>query len=134
MEKFNQNFVVNSTNVAKGSMNKPTNKHTDGRTERQKLYIIMSKIHFAFSDVSIDINPYKPCILLMGHRQTVKTQIRHCRMQCLIRIFSVCKYGMFSKIWKKLKLPANTPKMRNGLILQKNVGKFIQLKWVISEG
>ena len=31
-------------------------------------------------------NPYKPSLLFMGHKKTVETQTRHCRMQHLIRV------------------------------------------------
>ena len=36
------------------------------------------------------INPYKPSVLCMGHRQTAQTHIRHRRTRCMIRISTVC--------------------------------------------
>ena len=33
----------------------------------------------------------------MGHRQTVQTTIRHCIMQCLIRILTVCLHNVLLK-------------------------------------
>ena len=33
---------------------------------------------------------YKPSVLFVGHRQTVKTQIRRRRMRRLIRISTIC--------------------------------------------
>ena len=37
-----------------------------------------------------DINPYKPSVPFLGHRQTVQTKIRCHRTQRLIRVFTVC--------------------------------------------
>ena len=39
---------------------------------------------------SIFLNPFMPSIPFLRHRQTVQTQIRHGRMQQLIRIYNVC--------------------------------------------
>ena len=39
-----------------------------------------------------------------------------------------CKWSI--KIWKKWKIPPNTPKIRNVLVLLIRVGKSIWLKWV----
>ena len=50
--------------------------------------------------------------------QTVQTQIRHCRMQCLIRIFTVCLQNILLKI-------------ENGLVQLLRVGNSILLIWVI---
>ena len=36
------------------------------------------------------INIYKPSVQFLGPRQTVQTQIRHRRTQCLIRVYTVC--------------------------------------------
>ena len=36
------------------------------------------------------INPYKPSVPFLGHRQTVQTQIRWRRTRRLIRVFTVC--------------------------------------------
>ena len=36
------------------------------------------------------INPYKPSILIVGHRQTAQTQIRRHRTQHLIRVSTIC--------------------------------------------
>ena len=36
------------------------------------------------------IHPYKPRVLFVGHRQTVQTQIRCCRMCHMIRFSNVC--------------------------------------------
>ena len=36
------------------------------------------------------LNPYKPIVLLVGHRQTVQTQIRRRRTRRLIRVSTVC--------------------------------------------
>ena len=37
-----------------------------------------------------DLNPCKPSVPFLGHRQKVQTQIRRRRTQCLIRAFTVC--------------------------------------------
>ena len=48
--------------------------------------------------ISSAINPYKPSVPLLGHRQTVHTQIRRRRMQRLIRVFTVCKQDYLFEI------------------------------------
>ena len=85
-----------------------------------------------FSSVGINplFYPYKPCVLFMGHTQTVQSQNRHCVMRCLIRIFTVLLTECSIRIWKKWKIPPNTSKIGNGLILLIRVGKSIVLKWV----
>ena len=36
------------------------------------------------------LNPYKPSVVFIGHRQTVQSQIRRRRTRRLIRVFTVC--------------------------------------------
>ena len=43
------------------------------------------------------VNPSKPSFLSVGRRQTVETQIRHCRMRCLTRVSTVC---LQKKLWE----------------------------------
>ena len=43
---------------------------------------------------SLYINPYKPSVLFIGHRQTVQTQIRHHRTRRLIRVSTVCSQNV----------------------------------------
>ena len=38
----------------------------------------------------IILNPYKPSVPFLAHRQTVQTQIRRRKMQRLIRVLTVC--------------------------------------------
>ena len=38
----------------------------------------------------LHFNPYKPSVPLLGHRQTVQTQIRRHRTRRLIKVFTVC--------------------------------------------
>ena len=40
----------------------------------------------------LELNPYKPSVLYMGHRKTVQTQIRRRRMERLIRVSTVCSH------------------------------------------
>ena len=47
------------------------------------------------------LNPYKPRVLFVGHRQTVQTQIRRRRTPRLIRVYIVCLQNVLSKIKKK---------------------------------
>ena len=47
------------------------------------------------------VNPYRPGILFVGHRQTVKTQIRCHRMWRLIRVFTVCLQNIQLKFKSK---------------------------------
>ena len=70
------------------------------------------------------LNPFKPSVLFMGHRQT---QTMH---QCLIRTFTVCSQNFLLKFEKKWKIPPNIPKIGNGLVLLIKVGKSTMLKWV----
>ena len=39
---------------------------------------------------NICINPNKPGVPFVGHKQTMQTQMRHLIMQHLIRVFTVC--------------------------------------------
>ena len=47
-------------------------------------------LDFDYLCSTTNVNPYKPSVLFVGHRQTGQTQIRCCRMGCLIRVFTVC--------------------------------------------
>ena len=40
------------------------------------------------------INPYKPSVLFIGHRQTAQTQIRCHRIWHLIRVSTVCSQNV----------------------------------------
>ena len=46
----------------------------------------------------IHVNPYKPSALSVGPRQTVETQIRYCRMRCLIRVSTGCLKHIYRKL------------------------------------
>ena len=46
---------------------------------------------------SFGFNPHKPSVLFVGHRQTAQTQIRHRRMQRLIRFSTVCLQNVLLK-------------------------------------
>ena len=48
-------------------------------------------------DLVMVVNLYMPSILFVGHRQTVKTQIRRRRMRHLIRVSTVCLQKALSK-------------------------------------
>ena len=75
-------------------------------------------------------NPYKPSVLFVGHRKTAQTQIRRCRTQRLIRIFTVCSQNVLLEFELKWKIPPNTPKIWNRPVLPIDIGKFNRLKWV----
>ena len=66
----------------------------------------------------------------MGHRQTVQSQTRRHRTRHLVRFFTVYFKNVLLKFEQKIKIPANTPKIGNGLVLLIEVGKCIRLKWV----
>ena len=92
----------------------------------KKIYIQEKKQQLRSSGAVLWCLCNKPDIGLasffMGHlyRQTVLTQIRHLIMrimQCLIRIITVCLQNIPFKFWGKDEIPANTPKIGNGLIL-----------------
>ena len=78
----------------------------------------------------MDFNAYKPSVLLIGHMQTVQTQIRLRIMRCLIRIFTICLRNVLIKIWKKMKIPPNFPKIGHELALLISVGKSIRIERV----
>ena len=44
-----------------------------------------------------NINPYKHTVSFLGHRQTVKTQIRRHRTRRLVRVFTVCLQKFIKK-------------------------------------
>ena len=44
----------------------------------------------SFQWVPYYLNPYKPSVFFVGHRQTVQTQIRRHRTWRMIRVFTVC--------------------------------------------
>ena len=48
----------------------------------------------------LELNPNKPSILFVGHRETVQTQIRRRRMGRLIRVSTVCSYKVLLN-WNK---------------------------------
>ena len=41
-------------------------------------------------NIDADLNPFKPSVLFVGHRQTVHTQIRRHRTRRLIKVSTVC--------------------------------------------
>ena len=47
----------------------------------------------------VRLNPYKPGVLFLGHKQTVQTQIRRRRTWRLIRVYTVRSQEFLSKIW-----------------------------------
>ena len=62
-------------------------------------------------DRNLEIKPYKPSVLFVGHVQTVQTQIR-CRSTLrLISVSTVCLHNFLLKLDLKRKLPTNTPKI-----------------------
>ena len=55
--------------------------------------------HFDIWTVTVfHVNPYKPSALSVGPRQTVETQIRYCRMRCLIRVSTGCLKHIYRKL------------------------------------
>ena len=76
------------------------------------------------------LNPYKPCVLLMGHRQTVKTQMRCCRTRRLIWGFTVCLTNCIKKLNKNeksslipLKSKVDCPNDKAGKVHSAYLGK-----------
>ena len=61
-------------------------------------------------------NPFMPSVPILGHRQTIQSQIRHRRTQRLIRVYTVCIQEFLYKIHQKWKSTPNTPKIGNGLV------------------
>ena len=87
----------------------------------------------SYTCICMQINPYKPSVLFVGHRKTVQTQIRHRIMRCLIRIGTACLHNLQLKFGKKMKkyhLHCNIPKIGNELVQLIGVGNSIRLKWV----
>ena len=66
----------------------------------------------------------------------MQTQIRHCIMRCLIRIFTVCLHIVLLKFRKHEKYYPTPPNTENGLVLLISIGKSIQIKrvkqWIIT--
>ena len=58
----------------------------------------MSSVVFMIS--ALMVNPYKPCILFVGHRQTVQTKIRCHQMPLLIKVSNVCLQNVLLKFEK----------------------------------
>ena len=59
----------------------------------------------------------------LEHWQTVQIQMRHRIMRFLLSNFTVCVHSSI-KIWKKKKIPPNTPKIGNGLLQTDNSEKI----------
>ena len=63
---------------------------------KNTFYVFMVSLNLAILECSVllkvqhSINPYKPSVPFLGHRQTVHTQIRRRRTRHLIRVFTVC--------------------------------------------
>ena len=74
------------------------------------------------NNAETSFNPYKPCILFVGHRQTMQNHIRRRKFRRLIRFSTVCK--------QKFPLKLTILKLENGLVLLIEVGKSVRLKWV----
>ena len=51
------------------------------------------------------INPYKPNVLFVGHRETVQIQIRRHRTHRLIRVSTVCAQNVVLKFQTKRNIP-----------------------------
>ena len=75
-------------------------------------------------------NPYKTSVLFVGHRQIVQAEIRRHRLQCLIRLSTVCLQDVLLKFEYEWKSTPNNPEDENGLDHLIKVGNFIQLKRV----
>ena len=59
--------------------------------------------------MKITVNPYKPSVPFLGHRQTVQTQIRCRRTRHLIRVYTVCLQEILLKMKSKYKKMHQTP-------------------------
>ena len=73
------------------------------------------------------INPYKPSVLFVGHRQTVKNQIRRRIKRRLIRFSTVYKQKfLLLNLNKNDKIPPNNHKVENGHVQLIMMGKYIR--------
>ena len=61
-------------------------------------------------------NPYTPSIIFVGQRQTVQTQIRRHRMQCLIMSPQFAYRMLYQNLHKNKKKKTSNPYNRNGLV------------------
>ena len=75
-------------------------------------------------------NPFSLASFIIGHRQTVQNQTRCRRMWRLIRLFTVCLKNVLLKFEHECKIPANTPKIGNWLVLLIEVDTYIWPLWV----
>ena len=65
-----------------------------------------------FCNSSVLLNPYKPSVLFVGHRQTVQNQMRRRKMRCLIRFLStICLQNKYKNLNKKEKYHPTTLKL-----------------------
>ena len=55
------------------------------------------RVAFASEGGENDINPYKPSVIFVGHRQTGQTQIRRRILGRLIRVSTVCIQNVLLK-------------------------------------
>ena len=74
------------------------------------------------------VNPKRPNVLLVGHRQTVHTQIRRHKKRRLIRVSTVCLHNALLRF--EYKKENFNPLNENGLVQLIGVGNSIRLKWV----
>ena len=64
-----------------------------------KLFRVHAQIQkVSLGGVQVFLNPYKPGVLSMEHRQIVKTQIRRRRTRRLIRLCTVCSQNVLLKL------------------------------------
>ena len=61
------------------------------------LAVIKTKLINKYVVTHCLVNPCKPGVLSVGHRQTVKTQIRCHKMWHLIKVFTICLQYFLSK-------------------------------------
>ena len=72
--------------------------------------------HYLLLIRSYFINPYKPSVIFVGHRQTVQNQIRRHRTWRLIRFCTACIQNILLKYEWKWNLPPNNPYSRQCVV------------------
>ena len=66
------------------------NSNSNGLRQEEFLLFFPSQTYAKYAKEQDWINPYKPGVHFVGHRQKVQTQIRRRRTRRLIRIFTIC--------------------------------------------
>ena len=72
----------------------------------------------------LNVIPFKPSVLFVGHRQTVQTQIRHQRTRRLIRVSTICLQKFLLEFPIKTKNTILQRLIRNWTGRNDNNGKF----------